>query len=163
MAKTKHGVEKQQTFLLKVYNFWWNKAFIKVQGSMLNFEFSLYLLDQREIQRREGGFICPIFPTSFWNIGMGGFILKAPPLMWQGIEFDCSLHKKSFLKRSQVILNDKECYYERRHKAVVEQIPLCSSLTHTCISSKLSSIPKLARGEVGGVPCGYLYPFWHVR
>jgi hypothetical protein len=63
-----------------------------------------------------------------------------------------------FLKRLQDILNDKEGY-ERRHKAVVEHIPLYIPLTHTCIYSKLSSIPKFARGEVVGVPCGYLYPF----
>jgi hypothetical protein len=41
-----------------------NENSTTVQGSTANLEFSLHVLDQRVIQRRQGGFICPTFPIS---------------------------------------------------------------------------------------------------
>jgi hypothetical protein len=61
-----------------------------------------------------------------------------------------------FLERLQAILDDKEGY-ERKHKAVLEHMPLFDYTTlypfdtYICISSKLRYIPKLATEEVVGV------------
>jgi hypothetical protein len=126
----------------------------------MSLEFFLHLLDQRVIQRRQGGFICPTFPIStFDSIGMGGLILKAPPLMWQDVQFDRSLHKKSFWRDCKSSSMTKKAM--NGDTRLLWNIYHFISLWHIHVSlPSWAPIPKLARGEVVGVPCGYLYPFF---